>query len=178
MVPDVWGEVLKEVLRITGDAIIAGGCLRDLYANRQIKDVDIFCNADEFKHGSWEAKLRKYFPDIQASDLTIYQDGRPRQQDSGIDRHIFAIYNLERGDTKFEIIIGDKNTCSIERFDIGICQIFLTPNGEVWATSHFVDGMANKEIKIIDPRPPERMAERIQRLATKFPDFTVMGEVA
>lgn len=101
--PDELVNVLKEVQVYDPKAILAGGCLRDIFYGRPYKDVDIFT---------------RVMPDWEG------------MTSSGMDyegmKYVQAVAEIRRDDAVINLILVEANTENwplIESFDFGFCQI-------------------------------------------------------
>jgi hypothetical protein len=122
LIPEEWKKVLRAAQDLgAGEAVIAGGALRDLFNNRAIKDVDIFLKSRgdreknrEFlryvfnRSGLWVEEQPDYsgsypcgntFPDPKSDRLSIKHEGRLGTMITGEGR-------VE----SWKVIAGDKNT--------------------------------------------------------------------
>ena len=106
-----------ECLRMAGfEAVLAGGCLRDLYCAKQPKDIDIFILSknlfmtDKIKRalgwGAWHEKQYQQFSPVYQIDYVIErsEEGKPPLQ-------IIGVQDVQ---TPFDLI---------SKFDYGLCQI-------------------------------------------------------
>lgn len=172
IIPSEWVEVLKEIQVNFPGAVIAGGALRDLITNTQIKDVDIFIPIQSVYDLELEAQvIWDTFPgqDIKLDKFSMYGGKVEKDQ----DRDIFAVFKYQRGDTKFDLILCSKNAISIQTFDINICQILF--DGEnLRTTKAFTDGIENKQLKIMNVNRTDRNKARMGRLKAKYPTYEVV----
>lgn len=179
-IPEEWLKVLAQVRQSFPNAIIAGGCLRDLHYGKPIKDVDIFAPIvqDELVH-ALVADVRASLNVTPPAELTsseenfIEESGRVGQA----GRTIFAVVPLQSPALmfKYELIVGDTDACDINLFDFSICQIEY--DGEVvhW-TDAYHDTFMTRTIKVMNSRPAERHALRCERMQDKFPGMRIVDE--
>lgn len=171
--PAQWLEVLRKIQTVFPSAKIAGGALRDLMNDRDIKDVDIFCPIST--NPGMADLVWKLFEgeDLSLNPTVTYTSN----EDNGDDRALYAVFTLHKDGWQYDIILASPDDCSIHNFDINICQI--SHDGEALTyTASYIQGITNKEIKALHVNRKDRNAKRIERLTAKYPEFTVIeGEV-
>lgn len=175
-VPPLWTEVLELIRQDYPSAIIAGGALRDLYHGIEIKDVDIFIPVDAL--WSWSvakftrdsAFIRRY-PDVS---LHTGMDSEPeyKSEDEQSERVLYGIVKFNLQNVRFELIVTNHNAADVNQFDINLCQIQFDGT-EVTATEPFFFGSQNKVLKVCNVNREDRQQSRLERLAAKYPGFTV-----
>ena len=102
IIPQKWCDALAECQLKDPTAIIAGGCLRDLYFGREPKDVDIFTGQ---------------LPDWPLLDESSFDyEGM---------QYVLGVADYKRDDIKYNVIIVEPVAPNIliETFDLGFCQI-------------------------------------------------------
>ena len=102
IIPQKWCDALAECQLKDSTAIIAGGCLRDLYFGKEPKDVDIFTG--------------------QLPDWPLANEGHFDYKGM---QYVLGVADYERDDIKFNVIVVEPVASSvlIETFDLGFCQI-------------------------------------------------------
>jgi hypothetical protein len=169
-IPELWTKYLSEVQEIFPQAVIAGGCLRDLYCGLDIsnvKDVDIFLpnpsDADIAKlseryAGQLKRDLKGSYGNLCNSDiagiLTICSHRGPDIEVIGLNLPV-------------EQIPG--------RFDIGICQIWYDGK-DIHTTEAFKSDVENKTFTLLRSDNYEQFARsrsRCEKFITgKFAGYT------
>ncbi len=162
-IPQDWKDVLARVQGAFPGAIIAGGALRDLDHGKPVKDVDIFIPIDIIPQETLDGV-------IEDLGLQIHPIGKGR---TNPDRKIFGIYHTTINGIQYELIFASPLACSIDTFDINICQIQF--NGEAVGTTYQYDrGVQGKLITFPNPQSEKRMAERTERIQVKYPEYTII----
>jgi len=119
-IPAEWKAALTAVQAIYPEAVIAGGCLRDLDNGREVKDIDIFVRGDaapvlENLHARL---LREGYAAEDIDEDSMYPVGE-RNEVVG-----FFEMEFEGLDVPLQIIMVNWDTARIcDRFDFGICRI-------------------------------------------------------
>ena len=156
-IPNWWRVLLNRVQLKAPKALIGGGCLRDLYLNRPIADVDLF--VPEGESGVREVvnlthpKLTRY-----AYEPYFTHDQHVRQ----IGYFESAVLDVP----PINLIHVSAHTCEpwtqIERFDFGLCQIAF--DGEqLYMSSAF--GRDVKQKTFTYTRNPDTEAQRTNSMA-------------
>lgn len=104
-IPQEWKNALNEVRENFPDAIIAGGALRDLYCNKEIKDLDFFAHPTQ-------------------SEMPIMWSGSDMDYDGM--QYVLAVCSRHDKSPPQNLIIYDNapsTAALLESFDFGICQI-------------------------------------------------------
>lgn len=178
-VPSKWTEVLKKIQEVFPSAVIAGGAIRDLYHNREPKDVDVFIPVTleefELKFGTGEMydMLNGLNPLWHCLAASIYgQSTIPEEHNKGF-REIYSIYQVTVDDMPYELIFIRKEEHNImQDFDINICQ--CTYDGKrVTLSNNFLEGVLTKTIKVCNVNRKDRQAKRLQRMTDKFPEYKI-----
>jgi hypothetical protein len=121
-VPYEWRSLLRAVQDFRPEAVIGGGCLRDIDNGREVKDIDIFVNGSKAEEmialrEKMSGKLSKVeFAEIDSSNWYPVGDG------NDVVGHFEATF----AEIEFpvQIIMVNFDTSRIcERFDFGICRI-------------------------------------------------------
>lgn len=145
-VPPAWAEVLRTVQSVHPEAILAGGCLRDLILGGEVKDLDIFIQASNsnlrevltFRHG-WRA----------GSSINADYVATMRDEVSGV-----VAYRVPGVAHEVQIIaLKDLSSplLALERMDFGACQIgMIGPTHFVYTAAAAVD-LTNRTITMLEP---------------------------
>ncbi len=171
-IPVLWQEVLKDVQRVFPSAMIAGGALRDLFYNKPVKDVDIFCNVEE-SPDDFDTLLMEVFPQL----ILTQGGGSSRYLGSTEGRLMYGIYQLHIEGITFEFIVTTPEACDVTEFDLSICQATYDGN-KVYLTDEFKATAETKIIKVCNINRADRQEERVQRILMKYPDFNVDSSAA
>ena len=178
-IPLRWLEVLYKVQQVFPPAVMAGGCLRDLWNNLQPKDVDIFIpvknevcafpggfDIEECPIKAYEEQLLAMFPDATLVAQNMYGRGNAE-----LERTIFSVWHIQVHGIEYDVIfIAD--TVDITTFDINICQI-ACDGTDLLYTDAFVNGVAKKELKVMNINRTDRNMKRIERMKLKYPTWSV-----
>jgi hypothetical protein len=171
-IPQEWLDVLKEVHAVFPSAVIAGGALRDLMHERPIKDVDIFIPVHKDYVGALDNAFEAIWDLFAGEDCTLDPDSQYGvHKPEEADRDLYAIFKLNRR-YKYDLILCTPDAARIDTFDINICQI--TCDGKhVKMTGAFAHGFLTKTLKVMNVNRTDRNAARMERIALKYPDYTV-----
>lgn len=173
-VPQPWQDVLADIQQVCPSAVIAGGCLRDIYLDKKVKDIDIFIQAGDI---------------TEAEGLFEKLDGKPpKTRDFGLSMDEAGAYP----DSMTEVILVEdypgknptgspvqliftnwRTSCIIDRFDTGFCQIMFDGK-EVRASEWFHHDCGLKVINIRRCESKTHLGSSIKRFARfqkKFPDW-------
>jgi hypothetical protein len=176
-IPQEWRDVLKQIRRVFPGAIIAGGALRDLFNDREIKDVDIFIPiAKHMAYGNPEhidgeayTRIWDMFAgvEIELDKATSY--GVKVKEDQ--DRDLYGIFKM-RKEYKYDLILCTPEACNMESFDINICQIKY--DGDTVHTSYaYGEAVRTRTLRVMNINRTDRNKPRLARLHQKYPDFAV-----
>lgn len=178
--PAEWLATLSKIQAVFPGAVIAGGALRDLDNGRQIKDVDIFIPVP---HGLTDADVTKVwelFPGAELDSSTTYGI---KTVNEDADRDIYAIFKLsgqyslfDGGETreyKYDLIFCTLAATNVHTFDINLCQIVHTGT-ELFRTDAYLEAVHTKTLRIMNVNRTDRNAARMERIRSKYPDFTVI----
>jgi hypothetical protein len=173
-------KTFRVVRDIIPDAICAGGALRDITFGKPVKDIDVFIppvmDIEAFREAipdDWGA-----FVAAPSAQVAAYRENfGPRVRE--LWRMSNTLFESEF-DLPVEIIVMDRKYEVGELladFDLGFCQIAVTPDGEVVTTETFrrdaAENTATCLLQPDDPRMP-RSVERGHRLMAKYPDRRFM----
>lgn len=199
LLPEEWRKALKAVQDMgAAEAVIAGGALRDFYAKRNVKDVDIFL-ATRGREGNNKKFLKKAFDaaglKISAQNITLYNfekfprpasvDIIPASQNYWSGKQALPTSALESWTivagperTEYNIIfvsgplgerLSRKNTLALlDAFDIDLCQI-ATDDINLITTPAYREGVRRKRITMKNEKMTSK--DHLQRLVKKYPDF-------
>lgn len=176
-IPLAWQEVLGTVRAKFPGAVCAGGCLRDLWNQVPVKDVDIFIPLVEFYPEDIDA-LMDCFPDAPRGLFTPDHNGWKTiacsiygRGNAELERDIFGVYHKKINGIEFDFIFIRGSVVDISTFDINICQVAYNGN-EVHGTKDFHDGMNNKHLKVMNINRTDRNMKRLQKMKDKYPDWS------
>lgn len=159
-IPALWTSTLRSIQTIRPEAIIAGGCLRDLDNDRPVKDVDIFVRGNrlddlymlqvrltEMGHPCEPIDGQKIYPLGEGNDVVGYVE--------------LALY----ADPPIQIIMLRENgELVIDRMDYGICR--MTWDGSELVTHpDYVRDKADQVFRLRVDRGPEGLAASVHRYA-------------
>lgn len=173
-------RVLKETSYIFGDAVIAGGAIRDHVLGRPVKDIDVFVQArylrnlpdatpalfamgwkrQGFCKGSWIAKGRG-------------------QNSSALDVVSSSVWNVSGIDYPVNVVELRLEPFHMEavvdRLDLGFCRFGLRL-GVGDRLIHYTDRYAaydigNQVMTVVSVHDPERSYARHLRLLEKYPGW-------
>lgn len=176
-----WAEyAIGAVENCSKRIILAGGALRDFHAGIRPKDLDIFAGPD-FDPRKIKYPLN-YEIDSNEETLKQYNEETAEWEE---DRQIKAIYNVS-GEGEFlstfpsiQVIVMRRAPELIEMvrsFDLNVCQIGIDPDGLLFSTKAFRDGMAEKIVRYSPhgkwKENVKRSKERARRIARNL-GFTV-----
>lgn len=140
IIPQAWCDALAECQLKDPTAIIAGGCLRDLYFGKESKDVDIFTGQ---------------FPDWIIADEGHF-DYKGMQ-------YVLGVADYRRDDIKYNVIITEPVAPNvlIETFDLGFCQIAFDGTNLIKSRAFLWDA----KYGVITLRHIDRYSRSIRRYA-------------
>lgn len=134
-----------------GDFYVAGGYFRDKLNRRPFKDVDVFVPGPADPATATADDLVRY-------DVTCAQE-------------------IEANGTVYNIVFlghqwGLKGI--LDRMDIGLCQIGMGRDGQVYCTEAYLADVKNNTLTILaEPVTPADF-DHIERVKAKYPDMTVV----
>lgn len=163
-IPHQWRLKLSELQQDFPEAVIAGGCLRDLIHGVDIKDVDIFIpNADKV-----QADLDDY--KLQHSTQIIRQVKRAYDD---WDEDVEEVFTLKIGSLTVDVIgVSVEPDQIISRFDFGLCQIQYD-GIDVYYTKEFEKDYLTKTFTLLnsDGEDCKRSFKRFKKFKdTKYPN--------
>lgn len=174
-IPQHWKDLLSMVQSSCPSAAIAGGALRDLWHNKQPKDIDVWLPVvDWLDLEKFEKDLKRLAmmcgdSELQTVKSCHYMDGNFK----GESRVIYAVYHMiyMGMPVDFVLIGATPGELYWEAFDINICQIAY--NGSLCTTEEFDKGIANKVLRVCNVNRLDRQNARLDRVAEKYPEYSV-----
>lgn len=168
-IPESWKQCLAEVQKTFPNAVIGGGCLRDVYFGVEPKDIDIFIPMTTQK------EVSDFL--VESNEITVHRDMPSYNgfSNSDVTRVVTVTWkNLKADDLPVELIAVEVTKDAIlNRFDFGICQ--LTYDGvEVKYTSRFIIDARTKCFSLVrcdNQDQFNRSLKRWERLHERYPDF-------
>lgn len=160
-VPRIWRFQLDRLLEADYTAIIAGGCLRDLYCNRIPKDIDIFISYEK--------------PQAAYGRVAHFLGGEWTSKDyDQITAHCEITYVArQKGYLPTEIIGLSPIKAAIDiirRFDYGLNQICIDGDKLVY-TEAFEKDFKEHTFTLTHAATYERSLKRYKAWAKKYPGW-------
>lgn len=176
LIPLAW-QVLQQVVSqcCAHQVLLAGGCLRDLYADRkdQVKDLDFWPYWNGNTHRKQViAQLERLGFKTKPGAVLAYTESNLST------RGIMAIDWLLAPGSGQEVNLIWVDAADPESvvtgFDFGLNQAAW--DGKTWTISDaFFKDHRDKTISLIrDWEIPKRLRERVQRMQVKFPDYQML----
>lgn len=162
IIPENWKALLAAVREILPDAVIGGGCLRDLDNDREVKDIDIFTNGTGLRD---LAKKRDYlieagFDCDEIDPDKLYPIGDGNDVVGHFDMHWPGVI----GYPVQIIAVAWPIQRIVERFDFGIC--WLAFDGETLTRSaEYEEDKRDKVFRLRRQRTAEEMVASVHRYA-------------
>lgn len=162
-VPAPWQAALAAIQTVCPEAVIGGGCLRDLDNGREVKDIDIFVYGDK------EASLRglnlrlfgmtgiEHVGDIDPKGMYPVGDGND----------VVGFFEIETTDVALpvQIIMVSHDTARIcDRFDYGICRISFDGNA-LTRTPEYEQDKIDQVFKLRRKRTDAELVASVHRYA-------------
>lgn len=120
-IPYEWKATLDYIREHCPEAVIGGGCLRDLDNGREIKDIDIFVSGSRMQHLEDLHKKLTHDGACEVSDID-YDQVYPVGEGNDVVGH-FEV-EFEDITEPVQIIMVNFDCSKItDRFDYGICRI-------------------------------------------------------
>lgn len=167
-VPPAWLDVLSLVHSLSPEALLAGGCLRDLILGGEVKDLDIFVDASNEDH--WE-DLRNI--------LQFRHGWRPVTQINAdyvasMRSEVSKVVGFRVPQVPHEVqIIGLKRLLypmdALNRMDFGACQIGMSHHQCVFYTPAAHKDLTERTITMLEPEDPTQEYRSLTR-AARFED--------
>lgn len=168
-IPETWVAPLSAVKAVCRDAVIAGGCLRDLDHGRPVKDIDIFVNGGALENLE---HLRQQLVDagLDCQDID-YEKSYPIGELNDVVGD-FEILGLT--DEPIQLIMVSWDTSRItERFDFGICRVSF--DGEtLFRSDDYEKDSADQVFRLVQDRSGVWLSasvHRYARLVRKYEDW-------
>jgi hypothetical protein len=130
---------------------VAGGYLRDRLNNRPFKDIDIFVPGHE--------------PLDEGDTMGIRYDLRGAMELTAGDGTVLNIVRLDQRHTLKSIL---------ERMDIGLCQIGVDTDGDIYCTEAYLRDVKNNTLTVMFTPSTEADHDHIARVSAKYPDMRVV----
>jgi hypothetical protein len=165
-IPISWKIILGNVQKVSPNAIIAGGALRDLDNGRPISDLDIFipvAGVDEFHVVSTAVTPL----------LGCEPDGVAKTGYKGTTQAHYVCSNRFRTDDIEVNLVGVLCMDVLERFDFGLCKISYDGR-ELVKLPGYMDDVANHTITYDSGNPYVFRATSMKRVAKiqgKYPGW-------
>lgn len=180
---ELWDSLLRPLEAIfgTGNAVIAGGAVRDALIARPSKDIDIFVPVPDFEHlefrlrmglpkadftevRSWDPAYAHWF---KGSDTTLL--GVTTWKVRGVDApvQIMGVVPTPDPDTSFADWV-------VSRADFGLCRAGYSI-GNLITPNDFCSDLHQRRLTLLRADNVEQHAasmRRLRRLAKKLPDYT------
>jgi hypothetical protein len=171
-IPATWTEALRSIQVLRPEAVIGGGCLRDLDNGRPVKDIDIFVRGSKAEHLE---SLHQALSDGDQFHVEEIDSDNWYPVGDGNDVVGFFEMRLYVDDPPIQIIMVDFD-CSliVERFDYGICRIAFDGVTLIKSPEYLLD-QANEVFKLRRSRDENQLAasvHRYARLVQKYPGWT------
>ena len=171
IIPREWRECLFEIQKDFPNAVIAGGCLRDCYFKREIKDVDIFIPEVD------NAALEKFL--VNKYNVSITRNIQAKKYDNVKNPEVDQVITVANAAGKYPVdfIAVDVNKERVlARFDYDICQLSYDLNNFIM-TDEFKNCTKTKTIHLIRCDDADQWKRstgaRLDKLRGKYPEFAV-----
>lgn len=186
---DLSVEYIQRHLRFLSTAlqrpvICAGGAPRDLYNNKPVSDLDFY--VDRYQLGIEEA-----IKTIQS----LYRYPSKLMKEVGEEHDYHGEYyispkilEIQKEPYKIQVMFCNYAASDLEGvdfgcwlvdyFDIDLCRAFITKSvPEIHCREEFASDILNKTITYTRTHEdPERKQKRLDKIKTKYPDFTVVDK--
>lgn len=165
-VPFAWAEALRTVQTVHPEAVLAGGCLRDLILGGQVKDLDIFVgpastNLQEvltLRHG-WRLVM------------SVNADYVDSMRGEVVRVHGYCVPGFPLEIQIIQLTRLDEPHDAIQRMDFAACQVgFISPTHWVYTPEALKDFM-QRTITMLEPDDHVqecRSLARADRFAAKY----------
>jgi hypothetical protein len=174
-------QAVQTALGSDYQVVLSGGYLRDTFGGAPIKDIDIMISpvagtiiSDNVTADVYGLVQAACMMDWFCPHKLLIADYMEGMSERGLDGLLMGKSpNLEI-DTQL-IVYGQPMTPEAVAYDMdmNICQIVMTPDGEVQATNAFLNGFRDESIKVLRGQSDKREEERVQRMLKKYPHFHV-----
>lgn len=159
-IPQSWSDVLAAIQQVCPDAVMAGGCLRDLDNERPIKDIDIFVR------GRGYDELKRVCDRLSNAGLECASVDTDSLYPVG-DGELTGFFTVcfPKIEQPIQIIMVDWPTDEIvERFDYGICRIAFDGQKIIRPTEYEEDKAA-EVFRLRRPREGQELIASVHRYA-------------
>lgn len=175
-------DFLKEVDDLTKgyDIYLGGGAIRDLYYNELNrphylipKDIDLFFVPNGLHVQELPTIPRSYVNYDKSADEI------PDMEERGVARvRGLFVPKLNISDVQFIVYKDFMSQRELAKdMDVNICQVMMSvKTGEMFATEDFYKGHEDEYIEMLHTFDFVRMAKRVARMKSKFPDYDVEGD--
>lgn len=161
MIPKPWRDALQTIRAVLPDAVMGGGCLRDLDNGRPVKDIDIFVRGSSALdlYGIRDRLMNAFIDCDEIDTLTMYPVG------DGNDLIGFVEVKFPDVEYPVQVIMTSWMTDQItERFDYGICRISF--DGEaVYRHADYAKDQRDQVFRLCRDRQGEELAASVHRYA-------------
>ncbi|WCD56045.1 tRNA nucleotidyltransferase [Caulobacter phage BL198] len=182
--PDLWAALLGDIVPVFGgDAVVAGGAIRDFHLGLEPKDIDIWVNCPDPSTFAGRAKLLEqkadtaynwYLSPTQEAETTY--DGTAIGDGMTIYEGNAIIFDAEQLATEEDIVVNviyhpdhqDGIPALVERFDMDICQGWFS-GGMLHRTPAMQQALLTKTATALRPSEHARTAKRFDRFNTRNP---------
>lgn len=170
MIPNSWQQILEQIQRITPDAVIAGGALRDLDNGVDVKDLDIFIQARSNTEAHYLiAHLERIGIKIVCDTCKNYPE------DKNLEVVLVAYTEEAVEGTPVQLIFTNWDIHNlVDRFDYGICQIAYDGK-EYRVHPNYSEDKLKKQFKLRRTRRNDLEMRasvlRYARLLEKYPEW-------
>lgn len=179
-IPEAWIDTLSAIqAELDPEAVIAGGAIRDLDNDKEIKDVDIFLSSSVSI-----AKVKKLLKSSfdEWTDTPEYNFTKEGTLPVRKGRHLkgSCVGTSKGGVLPVNlIVVGDDYTPTsrvVDGFDFGLCQIWYDGK-DIRATMNYQIDKERSQFTLVHCEGPERFQRsliRYQRLVQKYVDFPLV----
>jgi hypothetical protein len=155
-----WSDALKAIQQLRPDAVIGGGCLRDLDNGREVKDVDIFV------FGTRDDHLVDLHVELTNTGYEVASIDPGNWYPVGDGNDVVGFFEMPwGGGPPLQIIMVNHPTANIvDRFDFGICKIAYD-GAQLIVDEHYKQDKAVKEFRLRRSRTNDELAASVHRYA-------------
>jgi hypothetical protein len=163
-----WTVMLQRLQRVFPEALIGGGCLRDLHFSRAINDIDVFIDGSQ--HGPGSDGLRTTIERV--TNCRTVLDRTVTHNNVIYPQTIGSVFCFGFEGEKYQVV--QKNHTFMEEtllqtFDIGLCMIDW--NGFKYEVSpYFTVDAVLKRLTLVNPKEHSSLGHQ-HRVRSKYPDF-------
>jgi hypothetical protein len=158
-IPVPWQAALAAVQKIQ-PAILAGGCLRDLHNEREVKDLDIF------GHGSGVDELVELHQKLVDAGFDCAEIDTDSLYPVGDGNDLTGYIDITVEDCPpVQVVMVDWPLDNLlERFDYGICRIQFDGTEVIYHTHYHADRNA-QQFRLRRPREGHELSASVHRFA-------------